>query len=125
MILASACQEDYFPPGLLGYQVERLLSADTSKTWNLQSTVDECDVAQTLLFVEAMDSVEVIAFRDNCDGTSIDSVYLGTASASEFDEIFTDSLIFYDGSIWLIDQITSQFLDIRIGTDQFSYYVNQ
>jgi hypothetical protein len=127
MLILTGCQEDYFPPGLYGSQVERLLAGtDTLHSWiitdltingahqPLNNCLDSVKVvflsntAQTV--IEAYD----LRYRTGCQ--EYDSIYYGMMKASvtgtdaNNKNIFTDSLLFEEGEVdfLIVDEITPQ-----------------
>jgi hypothetical protein len=105
MALNFSCEDDGFPAGLYGYQVERLLHQGDQKTW--KST--ESSVLPYLLFKYTSDSVEVYGVYDNVS----DTLFIGSAKASDKSLIFTDSLLFGDGSYWLIESVSATYLRFK------------
>lgn len=126
LLLFCACDNDFFPKGLYDYQVERLLSNDSSKVWLQRVNAENCqDLVR--LFVELIsepnnDSLDIseITFSANC---TPDTSIIGRADASSFDEslLFTDSLNFANGDFWIISRITSESLEITSPIGKSSY----
>lgn len=119
-LFAFACKEDQFPAGLYHYQAERLLSGGDSKTWVLVSSSESgtvtnptlCSDTLRLLITEvASDSINISRLIPISNCTSFDSLKFGNANASG-DLVFTDSIIFATGEVWIIDKITSKGLAI-------------
>lgn len=114
-LVGSACGGDFFPQGLYDYQVERLLSADSSKVWSQVMEMDDC-ADSTWLYIEiiASDSDDSVTISEIVGGASCDpdTNLIGNADASAFSEelLFTDSLNFDNGTYWLIEEITSETL---------------
>jgi hypothetical protein len=101
-LIIAGCGNDFFPDGLYGYQVERLLSNDTSKLWQSQQDPK----ANYLLFELDSDSLTVSELGQDPSDTFL----LGRAKVSSKDLLFTDSLLFADNTYWIISEITSQYL---------------
>ena len=130
-LLITSCQEDDFPTGIYDYQVERLLSTDTMKTWTLTSQIIDgqlsnpmqCTDSVKLLFVHIMDSITVSRLLPQADCMAFDTLSLGNASASvaKGTNRFTDTLHFATGDFWIIDAITSKNLLFSEENTQFSY----
>ncbi len=114
-----SCKDDQFPEGLYNYQVERLLSAGDSKTWNLvslsrggvNSNPSQCTDSLRLLITSVSDSIHVSRLTPNIDCLTFSTEDLGNANASG-DLLFTDSLVFSSGHVWIIHQITSENLSL-------------
>jgi len=124
-LIGIACGGDFFPQGLYDYQVERLLSADSSKVWNQVMETENC-ADSTWLYIEmlASDSDDSVAISEVLGGASCDpdTSLIGYADASAFSDelLFTDSLNFDNGMFWLIEQITSERL-ILFNEERFVY----
>ena len=114
LFLISGCNDGFFPEGLYGYQVERLLSAGSEKVWFDQTTESGCEGLDLQLhFILAGDSVYVNEIVPECEfGINTDTLFYGKASASESNLYFTDTLKFTSGEFWLIDEITTDRLEI-------------
>ncbi|MEP1096566.1 MAG: hypothetical protein ABJG78_15730 [Cyclobacteriaceae bacterium] len=118
--LFIACEEDEVPQGLYNYQVERLLSGGAAKTWVLASTNTDgstttpalcTDSLRLLITAVATDSINVTTLTPKLNCLTFDSLDLGDANASG-DLVFTDSIVFDSGEIWIIDEITARNLTI-------------
>lgn len=134
----SACQEgDYYPPGLYGYQVERLLTEGDTAVWDLVSLyvdgslteMNDCSDSLRLQFVQTSDTLVVYQYS-SCATSG--TLYLGnmTASSSTNSEsneyVFTDSLLF-EGGAWdylIVRDITAtSFRFLRpVSAEQWVYY---
>ncbi|MEP5612916.1 MAG: hypothetical protein ABJP45_11730 [Cyclobacteriaceae bacterium] len=128
-ITFSACKEDAVPQGLYNYQVERLLSGDTAKTWVLVSSVIEgstttpvvcTDSLRLLITAVATDSINVATLTPQMNCTAFDTLDLGDANASG-DLVFTDSIVFDSGEIWIVTEITSQNLSLSVDASIMRY----
>ncbi len=127
-LVFSNCTEEEVPPGLWHYQVERLLSGGSTKTWTQVVNSTVCTDSVFLLISEvnasSADSLDISAIVRNAACTSYDTSYVGRANASfptDGNILFTDSLIFSDGDFWIVDRITSEFFDVNIEGNNFSY----
>ncbi len=115
-VLFLSCQEDTFPNGIYGYQVERLLSSGTAKTWNLSSRTIGGQVSRpavcldsvNLLIESVTDSISVARLIPRAGCMGFDTVQVGKANASFIPSglVFTDSLNFASGDFWLVQEIT-------------------
>ena len=120
LLIAIACTNDFFPEGLYGYQVERLLSDGSEKVW--LKVVNSSDCADSVrLFIEFIEATTADSIRlstlnplPNCSG--FDTLLIGNANASSIQGglLFTDSLLFSNGDFWLVNNITSQSLTILL-----------
>jgi len=114
-VLIFACDSNFFPVGLYDYQVERLLSNDSSKTWVQQRSVESCQDSLLLLFnfVSSAEDDSVSIFEIvggiSCDP---DTSFIGNADASSFSDalLFTDTLNFSDGNFWILRSLTAKRL---------------
>lgn len=93
-----ACREEVVPPGLYGYQVEKLLYGDSVKTW-IYAQEDQGGFPAITIEKSTPDSIVVSAFFGQ------DTVFQKTGTASELDLLFTDSLKFSDGTFWMVGEI--------------------
>lgn len=121
-----SCSEEELPIGIYDYQVERLLSGETGlKTWsqvvNSTDCTDSVNITFELIANAANDSLDITMIT-GCANSS-NTTLLGRASASspEGGILFTDSLIFDSGDFWIIDQITSEQLSLRIDEVEVQY----
>ncbi len=110
----------YLPPDLYGYQVKRLLSADSTKTWTVSSLtisgdeqdLDDCEDGILLKFDEVNDSIDVSWIFNTCSEAEMSEVYVGRALPTSINRIFSDSLFFTNGGVWYVDQVTSKTAEI-------------
>lgn len=118
-----ACEETFVPPGLYGYQVERLLASDTTKTWlvaswEIDGVVQPNTACADSIWVHFQYTgtsrlLNVYELRKQPDCYLYDTTYYGVMQASVAADTripaFTDSLVFEDGelSYLLLDEITS------------------
>lgn len=118
VLVCTSCAEDPFPRGLYDYQVERLLSGGESKTWLLVSMNDNGTITQPTICTDSLrlqvsvintDSIQVQLLTPLADCNGFSSKNLGNANASG-DLVFTDSIIFKSGAIWIVNDITSKNL---------------
>ncbi len=122
-----ACSEEKLPAGIYDYQVERLLSAGSEKTWS--EVVNSTDCADSLeLYFELVssssnDSLDIFELTPNANCNSFNAIFIGRADASRLpdSDLFTDSLIFSSGDFWIINSITSQSLQIDGGGEVLNY----
>ncbi|WP_421762812.1 hypothetical protein [Ekhidna sp.] len=118
-----SCSEEDLPIGLYDYQVERLLSGQSGdKTWMQIVSSTDCKDSLKLLIESASDSLDIFEIRSALD-CNVDTIYIGKANASKLigGLLFADSLVFSDGTYWIVKQITSDFLDIQRNGKQESY----
>ncbi len=128
--LCFSCVEDEFPEGIYHYQVERLLSNGDSKTWILASQTNDgvvitpgaCQDSIRLQVTQVEDSVGFTRLIPTSDCTDFDSNSLGNANASGT-LLFTDSLLFGDGTIWKIQSVLPDELIVE-ESDVLIRYVN-
>ena len=115
------CSEEFVPEGLYNYQVSRLLSADSTKLWtvskiitdNQLQPIESCEDSLFILFSSISDSLLIQSLTRNClTNNDRDTIDLGQAAPSSFGIIFSDSLIFRDGRVWFIRDITSENCDL-------------
>ena len=116
IFLLFACREEFFPRDLYDYQIERLLSGGSAKTWLQMINSVECSDSVrlhiTLLSSSSDDSISIFNLlpKSNCFG--YDTAFVGNANASG-NLLFTDSLLFADGDFWIVESVTSENLSIR------------
>lgn len=122
-----ACSEEYFPPGIYGYQVERLLTGGASKIWLAEQLVvdgeqqafESCTDSMSLYFARVgsanNDSLVCYELRPKANCGLYDSIYYGRFSGSGGTEPFRDSIIFQGGAVnfAIVDQVNSQELALR------------
>jgi len=115
------CSEEFVPKGLYDYQVSRLLSNDSNKLWTVTKIIvadqpqpiQNCEDSLFLLFTSISDSLLIQSLSRNClTNNDHDTLDIGQAAPSSFGIIFSDSLIFRDGRIWFIREITSENCDL-------------
>ncbi len=104
-----SCQDDDFPLGLYGYQVERLLYGDAEKVWK----TNEVGVWSYLLFQSIDDSVNVMGITIDF----ADTLSLGMMKVSAKSMLFSDTVLFSNGDFWLIEEVSSHALSFK---DEFS-----
>jgi hypothetical protein len=111
-----SCGEEYVPEGLYHYQAARLLSADSTKYWELVP-----DANSTQLVPYTFDVLGVKKTSKTGDtlqfalinSTTSDSTLYGYATLSRYNLLFTDSILFLDDNYWIIRQLTSQKLTVE------------
>lgn len=137
--LIVGCSDDYYPPGLYGAQVERLLTSDTSKTWVLEHLVvagegqdlEDCTDSLRVLFDgESTANIEVyeLTYQQGC--AVFDTVYYGVLTTStagtgaENKNVFTDTLLFEGGTqeYLILESITPDRVSWRSVTPQAAVY---
>lgn len=122
-----SCQNDFLPPGLYDYQVERLLSGGDSKVWiqvvNSENCSDSTQILVEFLSFSANDSLRISELTPKIGCRGFDTLLLGNADASSFSgqKLFTDSINFANGSPWIISKITSNSLTTSQRTIQVNY----
>lgn len=134
VVLFMGCQEeDFYPKGFYGYQVERLLTGGDTAVWDIVNlSVDgtnrelmDCADSIQLHFLQTNDTLVVYEIT-RC--VVPDTVYFGnmTASVSSNSEsnqnLFTDSLLFENGAVdyLIVSEITStsfHFIQRNSGED--------
>ena len=126
LVLAClSCSKQDVQDGLFDYQVERLLSGGSSKTWD--EVINSTDCQDSLRFLiqlvedqedDSLSISQITTSSSNC--TNLDTAFIGLANASSFGEgfSFSDSLIFSDGNVWIINDLTSQILSINTGRNR-------
>ncbi len=119
-LLFLGCKDDQFPEGLYNYQAERLLSGGDSKTWALISVNRDGVVSNPALCTDTLrlqistlgaDSIQVSRLTPNVDCSAFIAEDLGNANASGT-LVFTDSIIFVSGEVWIITEISSENLSL-------------
>ena len=100
-----SCQDDDFPLGLYGYQVERLLYGDAEKVWK----TNEVGVWSYLLFQSIDDSVNVMGITIDF----ADTLSLGMMKVSAKSMLFSDTVLFSNGDFWLIEEVSSHTLSFK------------
>lgn len=114
--LLLSCTNEFFPEGLYDYQVERLLSGGSSKTWNQQVNSSSCLDSIRLLFDLVASADDSVLISEVFRGTSCvpDTTLIGLADASSNlgGLVFTDSLNFANGSSWIVNDLTSKSLTL-------------
>jgi len=130
--LCIACKEDEVPQGLYNYQVERLLSGGTAKTWVLVSTNTDgstatpelcTDSLRLLITSVATDSINITTLTPRLNCATFDSLDLGDANATG-DLVFTDSINFESGEVWVILNLSSLDLTIQTSTESNTWIAN-
>lgn len=118
-----ACSEENLPEGIYDYQVERLLSGGSAKSWDQVVSSTSCTDSLKLYFELITDSVDISQINPGNACTFNDTVYLGRANASSFPDnnLFTDSLKFSDGDYWMIRRVTSSLLQIEVDNSLSDY----
>jgi len=132
-----ACQKEYFPPGLYGYQVLRLVDGGSGKVWTVQSleingesqSMDTCINQYELHATVSKTAVDLYQLN-SCN--PVDTVYYGAMTATSAGNsgsnknLFTDSLLFTGGRVnyVIVKYITSQTFDFeRVGSGKrYSYH---
>lgn len=126
-ILLLACSEEDLPAGIYDYQVEQLLSAGSEKTWNMVVNSTNCEDSLKLHFElirnSANDSLDVFELTPLANCSLFDTTLVGRADASRLPggDLFTDSLNFVAGDYWILRSITSEFMNVEVNGDLFSY----
>jgi len=129
LLVLISCSDEGPQNGLYDYQVERLLTNGSSKTWNEVVNTSNCQDSTRLLFElltnTTDDSVTIYQLIPRSDCSRFDTTLLGNADASSFEQgiRFSDSLIFANGDFWMVEQITSDLLTLRI-SETSSYRAN-
>ena len=118
-----ACSEENLPEGIYDYQVERLLTGGSAKTWDQVVSSTSCTDSVKLYFELITDSVDISQINPGNACTFNDTVYLGRANASSFPDnnLFTDSLKFSDGDYWIVQRITSELLALTGDNNGLEY----
>jgi hypothetical protein len=116
VLMIVACSEDEFPASLYDYQVERLLAGEQGKLW-INSSSGGDPVFYAILADE--DSIVVHSLSNSL----LDTLETKKGSATSFELIFTDSIIFEGGDhVWLVQDIKNdrfQFLEIdQLGNEK-------
>ena len=111
-------------------QVQRLITGGDEKTWILQFRSSEgvesalnCSDSIRLLMSSTSDSVSVTELLPRCTGLSdsFDSLDVGNAFVSSEDGLFTDSLLFEDGTFWIISAISSERMSLKIDENELRF----
>lgn len=124
-----ACSEEELPAGIYDYQVERLLSGqEEMKAWMQVVNSQNCTDSMQLIFERVENSIDDsldVSMISGCSSSGLTTI-IGRASASRAidRDLFTDSLIFASGDVWIVDQITSKQLLLSID-DQSVLYVSE
>ncbi len=116
VVFLTSCGTDEFPNGIYDYQVERLLSGGTSKSWTLISsrsntgvlTPELCSDSVTLIFIDVADSLSVVEQQKSLDCELLADT-LAANTTSYIRQLFTDSLVF-SNKVWIINEVTSKTL---------------
>ncbi len=124
MALLAACEDEYFPEGFLPYQVEYMLTNDSSRTWLVTGwevngdpvAMASCSDSLRLGFeVITNDSIASYELRYNADCSQFDTTSIGALTASGSNS-FTDSLYFErsNGTIrsMYVKELTSSRLSV-------------
>lgn len=111
-VAASSCSDDQLPVGYYDYQVIKLLSRDSSTVWQPRDfDISICLPNVHYLFTKLDDSLEVSSLVFDCSiSTFSDTLLIGKAVPSSIADLYSDSLLFADGTFWNITDI---------GFDQF------
>jgi len=113
-----------------GQQIHRLLTGGNEKVWVLGSRSEDgvestlsCADSLRLLMTDENDSVNIQQLRPICSGSTLvfDSLDLGNALVSSQDDLFTDSLLFEDGTFWLVEDVSSQFMFLTMGETRLRF----
>ncbi len=113
-----------------GQQIQRLLTGGDEKIWVLSSRSEDgvestlsCTDSLRLLMTDEDDSVNIQQLIPTCLGTALtfDSLDLGNALVSSQDDLFTDSLLFEDGTFWLVEDVSSQFMLLTVGETRLRF----
>ncbi len=136
-MLCGCEEEDFYPKGLYGYQVDRLISGGESKLWIL--TASEID-GQAQAFEDCGDSLKLYVEErtmgiavyqlNTCNPT--DSTFFGYMTSSfkakglANQYLFTDSLLFEEGTedFFLVKEVTSLYLKVYYSRRNTSYSMN-
>lgn len=129
ILTALACQEDYYPPGLYGYQVEHLLTGGDTGVWYLseyqvggeRQPISSCEESLQLHFIEAGDSIAVYEITSCQPPDTVDygSMSASSAAGSATNEhLFTDSLLFEYGTVNYL--IVREISSSRFQFDRFA-----
>lgn len=116
IFMVLSCTNEFFPEGLYDYQVERLLSGGSNKTWNQQVNSSDCQDSLRLRIELVASADDSVLISEIIGGSSCapDTTPIGLADASSFlgGLRFTDSLNFADGTSWIVNEVTSNTLII-------------
>ncbi|WP_420318341.1 hypothetical protein [Ekhidna sp.] len=125
-LLVSSCSDENLPPGLYDYQVERLLTNDSSKLWIQVINSQECSDSIKMLIESQNDSLDIFNISPTLACDFLDTAFLGRANASQREGsiLFDDSIVFSNGNYWIIDEITSDILTVNIGEQRIKYISN-
>ncbi|MEP1032823.1 hypothetical protein [Ekhidna sp.] len=122
-----SCAEEQLPEGIYDYQVERLLSGQSgTKTWhqvtNTTNCVDSIKLVFDLIVSTSVDSLDV-SMISGCSPSTTNLIGRANASKAMDRQLFSDSLIFADGTIWIVNQLTSKQLTLTADGQSVSYSV--
>ena len=124
------CEEEtYYPPGLYGYQVERLLSGGEEKFWALtglevdgeSQNIESCANGVELHVYQGLTAINVYQVT-TC--AVPDTVYYGEMTASEAGtsasnaNVFTDSLLFENGALNYV--IVKEVTSLKLKFDRYT-----
>lgn len=140
-LFLAGCQQDYFPPGLYGSQVERLLAGTgTLKTWLISGVtvngegqpINDCLDSVKVVFLSnsSQSIIEVYDLRYKAGCQEYDSIFYGvmTASTAGTDadnrNLFTDSLLFEGGEVdfLVVDEINPEVVRWTLRDSAVSNY---
>ncbi|MEQ8581069.1 MAG: hypothetical protein RIC30_05180 [Marinoscillum sp.] len=128
-IALMGCEEEtYYPPGLYGHQVERLISGGEEKVWALtglevdgqNQNIEGCANAVELHVYEGLTAINVYQVT-TCEVP--DTLYYGEMTASEAgssasnEHVFTDSLLFENGAVSYV--IVKEVTSLRLKFDRY------
>ena len=125
LIFTFSCKEETFPENLYAYQVTRLLTGGSQKTWIMDQwsyngtaqTANSCTDSLFLVFTDSLVSNQPATYirqvKPLCQMSGHDTVAIGLAYAASYALFFQDSLVFSADKYWIIDEITSQYLQFH------------
>jgi hypothetical protein len=128
-IAMMGCEDEtYYPPGLYGYQVERLISGGEDKVWELAGlevdgqtqSIEGCANAVELHVYQGTTAIDVYQII-TCEVP--DTLYYGEMTASEAGSsasntnVFTDSLLFENGEVNYV--IVKEVTSLRLKFDRY------
>lgn len=136
--MLCACEEEaFFPNGLYGYQVDRLVSGGDTKLWTLTASeidgeaqaFENCDDSLKLYVEERTKGIAVYQVN-TCNPT--DSTFFGYMTSTFIAKglsdqyLFTDSLLFEEGTedFFLVKEVTSLYLKVNFKRGVNSFIMN-
>ena len=131
LILAIwSCGDDEIQTQFYGYQIERLLSSGDTAVWIPISVSGEgqmlssCADSVHLFIRQDGDSLDIRDLTPRCDGSMMfDTGEVRMAKASVEDIFFTDSLLFADGTFWIVTESFSLTMGYQDGDVNYRYAI--